>query len=136
MITPADQRPKKFEDVEIVTAKMEFINQVYEAAATIAYTEYGQINPADVAQAARMLVLAQKIHVNESVTVSDKGFKVIINASTVDDNTSMNAFRMILKALNQLDGSHGTMMFGDPVRFTLAEVPELSAMELLSSAPL
>ena len=130
MISSSDAILKKYEDVHIVTAKMEFITRAYNAAADIVYNVRGGITASDVALTARMLVLTRKISVAESVEISDKGFKVIINTAVVDDNASMTAFRMILKALKQLDGAQGSISFGDPIYLTLAECPELSANEL------
>lgn len=112
-----------FEDVTIVTAKSEYANLAFQAAADLMLQTSHEIIQKDVLRAAQVIMDAGKVHVQEYVKVNEVGITVCINAVSVDDEEVVwRALDMLADALQHLDGSHGTVYFGNNLYFSSAEV--------------
>lgn len=112
-----------FEDVTIVTAKSEYANLAFQAAAELILQTSHNIVQDDVLQTAQVIMDAGKVHIQEYVRVNDVGITVCINAVSVEDEDVVwRALDMLADALQHLDGSHGTVYFGNNLQFSSAEV--------------
>lgn len=118
----ATSAQEKFEEVHVVTAKSEFVSKAHELAATALADQV--FSEQAVNALARQMIIAQRISVQESVTIDDVGMHVCINADSVeDDNVMWRALDMLADAMYQLDGNQGTITYGEPLAFGLSDVP-------------
>lgn len=112
-----------FDDVAIVTAKSEYTNLAFQAAADLMLRTSRNITQTEVLQTAAFIMDAGKIHIQEYVKVNDNGITVCINATSVEDEDAVwRALDMLADALQHLDGSYGTVYFGDELHFSSSEV--------------
>lgn len=122
----ADKEP--FEDVLIVTAKSTYLELAYTAAADILLrqstrTSQSRLYQTDVLNYALHIMNEGKVFVQEHVKVAPDGISICINAVDVDDeNVVWRALDLLADALGELDGSHGTVYFGEELRFTNDEI--------------
>lgn len=112
-----------FEDVTVVTAKSEFVNLVYKAAADAVYNHDCSLTTKRVSIVAEALIRTEKIYVQECVTVNQAGITVCLDVPSVEgDDVMWKALDFVSKALDQLAGDYGTVFFSDPLKFTLDDV--------------
>jgi hypothetical protein len=112
-----------FEEVHVVTAKSEFVSNACEIAANV-LMKNGDFTEQQLNQYTQHVIASQRLSVYESVTISDTGISICINADNVeDDNVMWRALDMLADALDQLDNTQGTITFGDSLTFSISEVP-------------
>lgn len=112
-----------FEEVSIVTAKSEYANLAFQAAAEVVLESTGDISQTELLKASAFIMDERKVHVQECVTVDSNGMSVCINATSVDDDDAVwRALDMIADALQHLGNDHGTVYFGEKLHFSSAEV--------------
>lgn len=126
VVLTAEAAQEPFEEVMIVTARSKFAEQAYG----IAYEMYRDVMPDDlteqnVKQTALLLIGTNKLFVQESVDINDNGITVTVNAPVITDEHSLYALDLIAKAMDQLDEQHGTVYFGEELRYSVAEVLDM-----------
>lgn len=121
----ASAMDEPFEDVTIVTARSEFAELALRSAAHLMVGEQQTLESLmHISQIAALLVNQGKLTIQENVVVSATGITVVVDVPSVqDDIVAYRAMTMVAEALDQLDGNHGTVYFGQPFKFTLDEVP-------------
>lgn len=119
----ASSMDEPFEDVTIVSTLQEFVKTAFEVAASVMYESQHKLDELhEVRQCAAILINEGKIVVQEHVTVTTMGITVCLNAPALDDDqVAYRAMTMVAEALDQLDGNHGTVKFGEPLRHSLRE---------------
>lgn len=115
----ASAHNEEFEDVHVVTAKNEYVTLANE----LALKSVSSIDDKEINHVTRSLIASQRLTVTESVTINDDGIKVVINAESVSDDVMWRALDMLAQAIDQLDEKNGTIEFGEPLQFSLSEVP-------------
>lgn len=117
----ASSSREPFEDVHIITAKGEFAAKALELSAVSPAKSFSE---SEIRKRAQQLIASQQITVTEFVSINETGITVCINADTVeDDNVMWRALDMLANALDQLDGTQGIITFGEPLKFTMSDVP-------------
>ena len=122
----ADMEP--FEDVSIVTAKSTYLELACAAAVDILMrqstkTSNFRLYREEVLDYAALIMNEGKVFIQEHVKVTSEGISVCINAANVDDEDVVwRALDLLADALGELDGSPGTVYFGEPLRFTSTEI--------------
>lgn len=122
----ADREP--FEDVSIITAKSAYLELAYTAAADILLrqstkTSNFQLYQGDVLEYAAHIMNEGKVFVQEHVKVAPEGISICINAANVDnEDVVWRGLDLLAGALEELDGAHGTVYFGEHLRFTSEEI--------------
>lgn len=122
----ADNQP--FEDVLLVTAKRVYCDLAATAAVDIirrssTNTAWRTVSPIDVYKTASQIMDEGKVFVHEYARVDDHGIQVCINAASVEDDDVMwRALDMLADALKYLEGHHGTVYFGEELRFQSTEI--------------
>lgn len=125
VIFAAEREKEPFEDVQVVTARCEYVNLAYQAATEMLQSNQ-QSNIATLHALAKTLIATQKLHIQEYVRVDQTGITVCLNVrSTEHDDVMWLALDRVSAALNQLDGDHGVVFFGPELRFSLSEVSSL-----------
>lgn len=113
-----------FDEVHIVTARSAYADKALELAEE-AQNNQG-FSEETIRKGACFLVNSQQLSIHESVTVDINGISVCINAETVEDENIMwRALDLVADALDQLDGAYGTITYGDPLKFSISDVPWL-----------
>lgn len=121
----AEAGREPFEDVEIVTLKSSYLDLALVAAADILLKERSNSVPStdDVMNIAKLIMDDHKIFIQEHVNMSSEGITVCINAASLDDEDVVwRALDMLADALEHLDGAHGTVYFGEQLRFSSNEI--------------
>ena len=123
----ADNEP--FEDVSIITAKSAYLELACTAAADMLLrqstkTSDARLHQTDVLDCAAHIMNEGKVFIQEHVKVAPEGISICINAVNVEDEDAVwRALDLLADALGELDGAHGTVYFGDVLRFTSGEIP-------------
>ena len=130
-IFAADALGEPFDDITIQSTRNVFIERALEAAADVLHESAITLTTENVPRVAAVMVGTGKIHVQESVVVGDQGITVTVNVGDIDNEESAyRAMRLVADALDHLDGAHGTMYFGQELKYSLSDVPELLKREL------
>jgi len=126
VIIAAEAAREPFEEVKIVTARSKFVEQAYSAAYAMYKDQVpDMLNEQSVKKLAQVLIGTNKMFVQEAVEVGDNGITITVNAPTITDEHSLYALDLLAKALDQLNDEHGTVYFGEELRFSVAETLEL-----------
>ena len=114
-----------FSDVTIITAKSEYADLAFQAAADIALKATRSTYPSQhvLHEIASFIMDENKVHSQEHVKVTDNGITVCINAISVEDEDVVwRALDMLADALQHLDGQPGVVYFGDKLYFSSSEI--------------
>lgn len=121
----AEAEREPFEDVNVITARAEYVNRA-ELAAVELLTEQGLVcNLQNISQLARTLIATSKVFVQEFVRIEQDGtITVCIDVPTLQSDTVMwRALDYVAKAIDQLDHKEGTVYFSEQIRFPVSAVP-------------
>lgn len=132
VIFTASAMDEPFEDVTIKSARDEFTEIALKAAADLMHGEKLTLeNLTHIGFVAATLVNQGKISIQESVTVTSTGITVVVDVPSVeDDMAAYRAMTLVAEALDQLDGNHATVYFGQPFKFSLYQVPGILTRSL------
>lgn len=115
-----------FDDVQIITARSQFLEHAYQIAAEMLIDSATELTEQSVSTVALSLIAAKKVAVREFVETTNDGLIVCINSpSTEDDNVMFRALDLVALALDQLDGQQGVVYFGDELQFSVTDVASL-----------
>lgn len=108
-----------FDEVQVVTLRSLWTDRVCDAV----IKRVGVIdNPADLMKrAAAWIESIPPLHMHEQVTISDDGIVVVLDVDEVDDDAVFKAMRTISRAMETLDGRHGTVEVGSSRIMTAAD---------------
>jgi hypothetical protein len=129
VVIAAASAREPFEDVVIVTARSQFIDLAFQAAADIVHTEGHALTQDKVHKVACTLIAAQKIVVQEHVRINSEGITVCLNVDDVNgEDIPWQALDYVARALDSLNGMHGVVLFSTDIQFTIADLmPTIAA---------
>lgn len=116
-----------FDDVHIITLKSDIAsNAAIEAINSLILEDVLAISDSELDFMAKEMVAAGTISGREYVIVDQYGIEVCIDSDdTENPETLSRALDMVADALDQLDGTHGTIYFSEPKTYTLTDMPWL-----------
>lgn len=113
-----------FDNVNVITAKGEYVKLAYGATADALSQNAIPLTPSNVAKAACQMIASNKVHVHEYIKIDETGVSACVNVDDIEhEAVTWRVMDMMSTAMNSLNGSYGVVRFGPPLRFTLAEVP-------------
>lgn len=121
----AEAEREPFEDVNVITAKAEYVNRAELAAVELLMEQKIECTAQNVSRLSRTLIATSKVFVQEFVRIDEDGtITVCIDVPDLQDDLVMwRALDYVAKALDQLDNKEGTVYFGEPIRFPVSIVP-------------
>jgi ribosomal protein L17 len=113
------------QDVNTITLKGEYAKKIEMLAVENLITRGKRLTQKSVAQEMLKLFNDKTVFVQEAVYCNKNGISVVVNAECIDDLAVKRVFELVQSALEQLEGGYGIVKFGQPVSFTLSEIPWL-----------
>lgn len=121
----AESMQEPFQDVVIITARQAFFERADEMASEALHGTSRAVPTDDVHQTiVHELVAKSQVTIQEYVNVKSDTATICVNVPALTDDTVMwKALDMLSHALEQLDGTEGTVYFGEPLRFSMLDKP-------------
>lgn len=120
----AEKEP--LQDVNTITLKGEFAKKVEMLAIENLTTQGTRLTRKTVMAEMSRIFDTKTITVQEAVYRTKNGLSVVVNAPVVDENAINRVFDLVTEALDKLDGQYGVIKFGEPVSFSMNEIPWLN----------
>lgn len=115
-----------FRDINVITARAEYVNLAYLAAADLVYKEGIPLTEHTVHAVAVAIINDRKIEVREHVSVQGGTITVCADVGSVNEaGVETLAIQRVANALEQLNGSDGVVTYGQTLVYTLSDVSEL-----------
>lgn len=122
----ASAEKEPFQDVNVITLKGEYAKKVEMAAMENVMARGGRLTRPAVVSEMKTIFAANVLTVQEAVYRTKEGISVVVNASNIDDTALTRICEMVQEALLKLNGRNGVIKFGEPVSFTMNELPWLN----------
>lgn len=115
----ADALDEPFSEITVITARKFF----FTTACDMARQQLNDPAESEVHTLAAALIANRSVTIKEHVTIDDDGITVCLNVrDPEDESVPWKSIRYLQQALDQLDGQHGTVTFGEPLAFALVDV--------------
>ena len=126
MIT-AEALREQFESVRIVPTTTIFRHVLRQQALAKIEAVQASQNEHTIRMVEMALVNSKSVSVRESITFNEEGIHVVINDKNIInyETTMCKVMDMISTAVEQLPNKKGTLEFGEPIQYTIPEMPHL-----------
>lgn len=118
IIFAASSDKEPFKDMQVVTARSEFITKAREMAVNWLIHNHTAISEQKVDQLAAEFIRNNKIQVFESAQITEDGVFVCLNVDAIDDNAIWTALDMVYQAIE----NGGVWISDAPLSYPLDDV--------------